>query len=153
MLDLLTDPATPVAPHRGESGGVSIWCGRTDRNRFVGHCELRSRKCQADAIVEAASAAYHAEPLLRLLCEQFEDPVRSVAISDDNFVVIRINADDERDSDARIVVSPRGEAAFHLHRDGRSPGGFLDVHNDYPLPPSAVRKLTGFGIRGRREAH
>ena len=150
VLDLLTDPATPVAPHRGESGGVSIGVGELTK-QVCRALRIAVEKMPGGRYVEAASAAYHAEPLLRVLSEKFEDPVRTIAISDDNFVIIRINLHSNRNCDARIVVSPRGEAAFHMQGEGRRKGGLVDLRHGDPVRSSLIDKLEQFGVRVRRD--
>ena len=150
LLDLATDPATPVAPHRGESGDVLSDAGKLT-DQVCRALRIAVEKTPGARLVEAASAAFHAEPLLRLLCEQFEDPVRSVAISDDNFVIIRINLHSNRNCDARIVVSPRGEAAFHMQGEGRRKGGLVDLRHGDPVRSSLIDKLEQFGVRVRRD--
>ena len=150
MLDFLTDPATPVAPHRGESGGVSIGAGELTK-QVCRALRIAVEKMPGGRYMEAASAAYHAEPLLRVLSEKFEDPVRTIAISDDNFVIIRINLHSDRNCDARIVVSPRGEAAFHMQGEGRRKDGFVDLRHEDPLRSSLIDKLEQFGVRARRD--
>ena len=151
VLDFLTDPATPVAPHRGESGGVSIGAGELTK-QVCRALRIAVEKMPGGRYVEAASAAYHAEPLLRVLSEKFEDPVRTIAISDDNFVIIRINLHCNRNCDARIVVSPRGEAAFHMQGEGRRKGGLVDLRHGDPVRSSVIEKLAQIGVRVRREA-
>ena len=37
----------------------------------------------------AAAAAWHAEPYIRRLCAVFQDPIDSIRITPDNFIVIR----------------------------------------------------------------
>ena len=150
VLDLLTDPATPVGPHRGESGGVSIGVGELTK-QVCRALRIAVEKMPGGRYVEAASAAYHAEPLLRVLSEKFEDPVRTIAISDDNFVIIRINLHSNRNCDARIVVSPRGEAAFHMQGEGRRKGGLVDLRHGDPVRSSLIDKLEQFGVRARRD--
>ena len=150
LLDLATDPATPVAPHPGESGDVP-----SDAGKLTDHVcralRIAVEKMPGARLVEAASAAFHAEPLLRLLCEKFEDPVRTIAISDDNFVIIRINLHSNRNCDARIVVSPRGEAAFHMQGEGGRKGGLVDLRHGDPVRSSLIDKLEQFGVRVRRD--
>ena len=105
VFDLASDPSMPVAPHRGENGADPLNESELI-HQVVRALRIAVEKFPDSCRVEASSAAFHAEPLLRRLCEEFEDPVRSVAISADNFVVVRVKATDASKFKPRFVIGP-----------------------------------------------
>ena len=66
---------------------------------------------------EAASSAWHIEPCIRHLCTVFEDPIRSIQITEDNFVVVTLNFPVESKSEGKIAVGPLGTGNYHIKRD------------------------------------
>ena len=66
---------------------------------------------------ETASSAWHIEPCIRHLCEVFEDPIESIGITEDNFVVVTLNLNGETKSEGKIAVGPRGTGNYHIRRD------------------------------------
>lgn len=60
--------------------------------------------------VNAAAAAWHAEPYIRRLCAAFLDPIHSIRITDDDFVVIKLSYPESSDATGRIAIGPRGIA-------------------------------------------
>jgi len=144
VFDLLNAPGTPVGIFRGESEDTHIEEAEL-KHQAVRSLRIAVEKVPDDRLVAAASSAFHAEPLILQLCEKFVDPIRSVAISDDNFVVVRINANDWR-SGAKFVVGPHGEIAYHLKRQGFQSSGFDVVRHELPLPQSIADELSNLGL-------
>ena len=58
--------------------------------------------------VEVAAAAYHAEPFLLGLCEKLENPIESIAIEDQNFIVASINFPQSQRIVAKLIFGPSG---------------------------------------------
>ena len=69
---------------------------------------LRRIVGKADNEPRAAAAAWHAEPYIRRLCSQFQDPIEKIRLTPDNFIVIEVKFPEEADAYARIAVGPRG---------------------------------------------
>ena len=51
---------------------------------------LRTIVGKADNELTAAAAAWRAEPYTRRLCTAFQDPIGSIRLTPDNFIVIRV---------------------------------------------------------------
>ena len=66
---------------------------------------------------EAASSAWHVEPCIRHLCAVFEDPIRDVRVTEDNFVVITLNFLEECKSEGKIAVGPLGNGSYNIKSD------------------------------------
>ncbi len=152
ILNLISDPATPVAPSLpADSDSPTNKCEVSERViRALRHAVARIPDAH---LVAASSSAFHAEPLLRWLCEEFEDPVRTVAISDDGFVVITINAPDDQGSKACIAIGSHGEGAQYMQKEGSRTSGFLNSLNknfEFPLGSGWIKSLTQLGVRVRQ---
>ena len=70
---------------------------------------------------ELASSAWHMEPCIRRLCSIFEDPVRTIQITEDNFVVVTLNFPDGSGTEGKIAVGPLGTGNYVIKRRN---GGF-----------------------------
>ena len=147
VFDLMSDPATPVGIFKGDSGDVPLEEAEL-KHQVVRALRIAVERVSDDRLVEAASSAFHSEPLLIQLCEELVDPIRSVVISNDNFVIITVNTADWR-SKAKIVVGPHGEVAHHLKREGFQSGGFDVVRHEFPLSGSMVEELSKLGLPRR----
>ena len=69
---------------------------------------LRRIVGQADNEPLAAAAAWHAEPYIRLLCAAFQDPIGTIRLTPDNFIVIRVKFPTGTDAYGNIAIGPRG---------------------------------------------
>ena len=69
---------------------------------------LRRIVGKADNEPRAAAAAWHAEPYIRLLCSQFQDPIGKIRLTPENFIVIEVKFPVESDAYAKIAVGPQG---------------------------------------------
>ena len=65
---------------------------------------------------EAASAAWHIEPCVRHLCAVFEDPIRHIRITEDNFVVVTLRFPEGSKSEGTIAVGPHGTGSYNIRR-------------------------------------
>ena len=145
MLDLLDDPSFPVAPHVGGETSASGG-GDLVADAVVRALRIAIERLPSSRLVEASSAAFHAEPLLRGLCQEFEAPVRNISISPDNYVVVRMAAPSERGARASIVIGPHGHGGKHIERVGKTITGSLSVHHEIPLSRSIIDALAEAGV-------
>ena len=67
--------------------------------------------------VEAASSAWHIEPCIRRLCSLFDDPIRNIRVTEDNFVVVTLNFPEESKAEGKIAVGPLGTRTYQIKRD------------------------------------
>ena len=65
----------------------------------------------------AASSAWHIEPCIRHLCAVFDDPIRNVRVTEDDFVVVTLNFPKESKAEGRVAVGPHGTASYHVKTD------------------------------------
>ncbi len=65
---------------------------------------------------EATSAAWHIEPCIRHLCAVFEDPIRHIRITEDNFVVVTLKFPERSESEGTIAVGPHGTGSYNIRR-------------------------------------
>ena len=153
IMDLVTNPATPVAPSLpSETDSINSICEVADgvlralRNAIA--------KIPDTRLIKASSSAFHAEPLLRRLCDEFENPVRTISISEDDFVVIILNTPNDIGSKARIAIGPHGEGAHFMKGEGTEAGGFLNSLNnnhEFPLGTRRIEALTKLGVQARKQ--
>ena len=64
--------------------------------------------------VEIASAAWHAEPIVRHLCSAFSDPIESISIGEENLIEITLKFPEHGQPSGKIVVGPHGTARVLL---------------------------------------
>ena len=107
--------------------------------RIVGKAENEPR---------VAAAAWHAEPYVRRLCAAFQDPIDSIRLTPDNFIVIRVKYPESADAYGSIAVGPRGVVRAkigrgHEHTDstkGKNPS------EGWPLLDDFERTLERYGL-------
>lgn len=132
VRDLLNDPSIPALPFKFPDGEkpedllekTAVYSALTTLRQLVEKCSLGNR-------TEAASSAWHIEAYIRRLCSRFEDPIRSIHITCDNFVVVTINFPEGNGSSGIAAIGPLGRGAHEFKyiggkRVGRidSPGGY-----------------------------
>ena len=100
---------------------------------------LRRIVGKADNDPEAAAAAWHAEPYVRRLCAAFQDPIRRIRLTPDNFIVIEVKFPEESDAYGKIAVGPHGVVR---HKIGRS-REYRDS-TDGKVPPEGWPYLDSF---------
>ena len=150
LFDLIDHPLTRVAPHYGtDEGAVSD--PRAQSETVIRALCHAVDKTPFSRLVEAASAAFHAEPLLGDLCKEFERPVRSIAISEDSFVLIVVNLPEGQNAAAQIAMGPHGEGACWIKGEGFEERGFLRAGHVIPLGSGRTETLTKLGLPRRPE--
>lgn len=100
---------------------------------------------------DAAAAAWHAEPYVRSLCSAFEDPIGSIRLTPDNFIVIEIKFPEGSTAHGKIAIGPNGIARHKIGRgsnftdatDGKSP------HYGWPHLQHFDRTLEEHGLPRR----
>lgn len=160
-IDLLRDPSFPIAPHTYADAELpedlreksTTYSALTALRQAVENCSVRRR-------TQAASSAWHLEPCIRRLCARCEDPIKTISISEDNFVVVAIKFPEESVSNARIAIGPLGSGMYEIEYEGGERGSrrengwqhgesFLKVFEEAGLrvrtkfPGSACRNLNG----------
>ena len=118
-IDFLKDPSFPIAPHSYTDAELpedlheksTTYSSLIALRQAVENCSVRRR-------TEAASSAWHTEPCIRRLCTRFEDPIKTISISDDNFVVVDIKFPEESVSNARIAIGPLGSGMYKITYEG-----------------------------------
>ena len=113
---------------------------------------LRRIVGKADNEPEAAAAAWHAEPYIRHLCAAFQDPIRRIKLTPDNFIVIEVKFPEESDAYGKIAVGPHGSVRHKIgsgreHRDstdGKPP------NEGWPYLNSFEETLESHGLPKRQ---
>ena len=77
---------------------------------------LRRIVGNADNEPEAAAAAWHADPYIRRLCAEFQDPIDCIRLTPDNFIVIEVGFPEDSDAYGKIAVGPRGTVRHKIRR-------------------------------------
>ena len=115
---------------------------------------LRGIVDNAGSEPEAAAAAWHAEPYIRCLCAEFQDPIASIRLTPDNFIVIKVKFPEGSDAYGNIAVGPRGMVRHKIGKgreytvttsDSTSPFG-------WPFLASFEKVLSRYGLPSRRSA-
>ncbi|MYA85240.1 MAG: hypothetical protein F4Y12_06610 [Acidimicrobiaceae bacterium] len=88
---------------------------------------LRRIVGQAHHEPKAAAAAWHAESYIRSLCAKLHDPIDSIRLPPDNFIVIKVKVPKDADAYGNIAVGPRAVAR---HKIGGGRGYTVTTHRD-----------------------
>ena len=116
MLPVLAGPADPaVAPRRDEVGrlpgglreGTPAHAGLDVLREAVAKSDAASRKA-------TAAAAWHAEPIVRLICSTFSAGIVGVRVSDGSRIVITATPRGDGLVEASIAVGPEGNCACRI---------------------------------------
>ena len=127
LLELVNDPSTPVSlyPYSPDHPPHDLY-ELTTAYSAVAALRQAVENLPQGRRAEAASSAWHAEPCVRRLCSEFEDPIQHIRISDDNYVVIKMKFPYESHAEGRIVVGPLGAGTLAVdegQRHSLSPSG------------------------------
>ena len=112
---------------------------------------LRTIVGKADNEPAAAAAGWHAESYIRCLCSRFQDPIGSIRLRSDNFIVIEVKFPEDSDAYGRIAVGPNGMVR---HKIGRG-HGYTDStrgknpSEGWPLLDSFEEQLEQYGLLRR----
>ena len=120
LLELAADPSTPVGlyPYSPDNLPHNL---RELTTTYSAVSALRRavERLPQERRTEAASSAWHAEPCVRRLCAEFEDPIQHIRISDDNGVIIKMKFPYEGQAEGQIVVGPLGTGTLAVDAEGR----------------------------------
>ena len=112
---------------------------------------LRRIVGMADNEPEAAAAAWHAEPYVRRLCSQFQDPIRRIRLAPDHFIVVEVKFPEESDAYGKIAVGPHGVVRHKIGRGYEftdSTGGKIPSEG-WPYLDSFEETLESYGLSKR----
>lgn len=120
LMDIVIDPSTPIAPHpyTGADPPEDVH-EKTTTYAVLSALRLAVEKFSGKRRIDAASSAWHAEPCIRGLCSRFEDPIKNVAVIDDNSIVVNVKFPQGSRSKAKIVFGPLGTSTYKIE-DGRA---------------------------------
>ena len=115
FFSMLKNPELPITPPE---------YGLTDRNwnmnaMMKSYAAMEALKQAVEKVeeknkIQAASAAWQAASCIHDLCEEFENPIKTVCIKESRFVDICLNFPDEVECTGRISISPSGIYALNL---------------------------------------
>ena len=122
LLDVATDPSTPIVPYSYDVMDLP----EDLYEKTVTYSAVRALTTAVDGFsgkrrTEIASSAWHAEPCIRRLCARFEDPIKSIAVSDDNYVDVVIKFPQGSRVKARILFGPLGTSSYKIERGWVNP--------------------------------
>ena len=103
----------------------------------------------SERVQKVSSAAWHAEPLLRRLCSTFDDPFKSIYISEDNFVVVNLKFPDGIHTEARLAFGPYGTASCVIVAGRKSSHSRMEDARSMADKLEKDLKETGLPIRHR----
>ena len=117
LWDILRDPEFPIAPYE-----YSLTDRNWDMNAIMkSYASMEAlkhavRKVDGESKMQAISAAWHVESCIHDLCEEFENPIKTVCIKERRFVDICLNFPDEVECTGRISISPIGTYTIILKK-------------------------------------
>ena len=121
---LIDDPSTPVTPHVSGNENVPSHLHavvttysvlRTLRDVLAG--PFGTRRVTGEHYVDASSAAWHAVPCIQRLCSIFKDPIKNIAIEDEDLVAITIKFPAASPWKGKILVGPQGTVSWIVKTD------------------------------------
>lgn len=153
LLDVATDPSTPIAPYSYDVMDLpdDLY------EKTVTYSAVRALTTAVDGFsgqrrTEIASSAWHAEPCIRRLCARFEDPIKSIAVSDDNYVDVVIKFPQGSRVKARILFGPLGTSSYKIERGWVNPDRGKEKHWQQYLPcQSFLSDLEKAGLPVRQK--
>ena len=152
--DRINDPSTPIAPHSYSINDlpqdlqeVTTMYSAIKALRDAVGGPIRRRNLASERIIEAASSAWHAEPCIRHLCSRFEDPIKSISISDDNFVIVTVKFPVECQSEGKIAFGPRGTGTCIIKAGRREVISCYREARSMELPVGEELERAGLRIR------
>ena len=101
-----------------------------------------------------AAAAWHAEPYIRRLCAQFQDPILRIRLTPDNFFVIEVKFPEDSETSGKIAVGPHGMVRHKIGRDRSytvSTNGKLP-HEGWPYLDNFEQHLEEYGLPRRQDS-
>ena len=109
---------------------------------------LRRIVGMADNEPTAAASAWHAEPYIRCLCARFQDPIQSIRLTPDNFIVVEVKFPEGSDAYGKIAIGPLGVAGHRLgwnrgHTDATSG---TTPYEGWPYLAHFERQLEEYGM-------
>ena len=144
-------PETPVSARPSpESHKKPVGLTMTD----VTSAALRALRTKVSPIIgdaprsEVAAAAFHSEPCLLELCEVFENPIDSISIKDQKFIVVSINPGSTNSTSVKLIFSPTGKIALGIKKPKEQ--SFSLNYNSWLLGANSILeklKSEGLGLR------
>ena len=153
LLDVATDPSTPIAPYSYD--GMDL--PEDLYEKTVTYSAVRALTTAVDGFsgqrrTEIASSAWHAEPCIRRLCARFEDPIKNIAVSDDNYVDVVIKFPQGSRVKARILFGPLGTSSYKIERGWVNPDrGKEKIWQQYLPCQSFLSDLEKAGLPVRQK--
>ena len=147
-FDLMEHPATPVAPHYDtDDDPVRDIADETE-------CVMRAlrvavNKTPDSYLIQAGSSAFHIQPLLRELCVVFERPVKTISISDDGYVIVRLATGPTAQGEACLAMGPHGEGARYIRGEQSQSHGFISSETAAVLGAEEIERLVEAGLKSR----
>ena len=147
-IDFLRDPSFPIAPHTYTEEDLpnDLYEKTTTYSTLIA-LRRAVEKCSVRRRTEAASSAWHIEPCIRRLCARFDDPIKTISISEDNYVVVAIKFPKESVSKARIAIGPLGSGMYEIEYEGGKRGSRSE--NGWQLGESFLKVFEEAGLRVR----
>lgn len=147
LLDFVGQPDVPIRPHL--SGSDSLVDSQLLKGSVLQALRWAIEKVPDEYLTGAASAAFHAEPLLCALCDEFQDPVRTVAIFENSFILINLNIATSQ-GEANIAVGPLGEATVKIKGKDWESHSRINFKRETYVSPSLGQELRRAGVKSRR---
>ena len=101
------------------------------RSSILGPFE--TRRVAGRRYVEASSSVWHAEPCIRHLCSFFEDPIKKISMTDDNFIMLHLKFPDDSQWQGTVIIGPQGTCRYeikeHLNRTTGYPNNAWELRN------------------------
>ena len=101
----------------------------------------------AEAVRDAAAAAWHAEPVVRFFCSTYGGAVTGVRVNEDSFIVLRAEVPGDDVIDVTLAVGPDGTCACKVRTaDGDLASAAPDVR---AFEQVLASRLTAVGVRAQ----
>ena len=125
LMDALADPTVRLVPSSFDPADPPDDLEEKTRLYSVLRA-LRQKVHQTGKNQQAVCAAWHAEPCLRRLCAEFEDPIAGFRITEDGFIVAEINFPEEAGSEGKIAFGPQGTVSYKIGGRAKSNRGWAE---------------------------
>ena len=156
IINMANNPTTPITVCRCgiENLSTNLHAEATIQSALNAlRCSIlgpfETSRVKGRRYVEASSSAWHSEPCIRRLCSIFEDPIKHISITNDNFIMIHLKFSDESPWHGKIVIGPQGTCRYTIknHQGGTT----SYPNNAWSMSDQIVKDLRKTDMRTRQD--
>ena len=152
LMDMLDDPRVNLVPHSYDPADPP---GDLEEKTTLYSVlrALRQKVHQTDNNQQVICAAWHAEPWLRRLCAEFDNPIAGFRVTDDSFIVADIGFPEESENEGKIAFGPLGTVAYKIGNRAKFNAGSTKstTVEGWIVSATVEDDLRGYGLPTRQE--